>query len=59
MIARYLRYREESPDSKGRALGNAQAEQSDTSTTENKPPMADATGYSLDRRGSGKGETVG
>ncbi len=47
MIARYLRYREESPDSKGRALGNAQAEQSDTSTTENKPPMANATGSHL------------
>ena len=28
-------HREESPDSMGRALGNSQAEQSDTSTTEN------------------------
>ncbi len=37
-------YREESPDSKGRALGNSQAERSDTSTTESKPPMAEATG---------------
>jgi hypothetical protein len=34
------KHREESPDSKGRALGNSQAEQSDTSTTESKPPMA-------------------
>ena len=34
----------ESPDSKGKALGNAQAERSDTSTTENRPPMAKATG---------------
>jgi len=42
-----LRYREESPDSMGRALGNSQAEQSDTSTTENKPPMANATGSHL------------
>ncbi|ALA57287.1 hypothetical protein NITMOv2_0852 [Nitrospira moscoviensis] len=42
-----LRYREESPDSMGRALGNSQAEQSDTGTTENKPPMAKATGSHL------------
>ena len=42
-----LRHREESPDSMGRALGNSQAEQSDTSTTENKPPMANATGSHL------------
>jgi len=31
---------EESPDFMGRALGNSQAERSDTSTTENRPPMA-------------------
>ena len=31
----------------GRALGNSQAEQSDTSTTEIKPPMANATGSHL------------
>jgi len=43
----------------GRALGNSQAERSDTSTTENKPPMAEATGVYLARQGSGKGETVG
>jgi hypothetical protein len=36
------RRREESPDSKGRVLGNAQAEQSDTGATENKPPMAES-----------------
>ena len=36
--------REESPDFMGRALGNSQAERSDTSTTENRPPMAKATG---------------
>jgi len=54
-----LRHREESPDSMGRALGNSQAERSDTSTTENKPPMAEAAGLHLDRCGSGKGETVG
>ena|SRR4026207_2154006 len=29
----------------GRALGNSQAERSDTGTTENKPPMAKATGF--------------
>ena len=34
--------REDSPDFMGRALGNSQAERSDTSTTENKPPMAKA-----------------
>ncbi len=33
--------REESPDSTGRALGNTQAERSDTGATENIPPMAD------------------
>jgi hypothetical protein len=32
--------REESPDFKGGTLGNTQAEQSDTGTTENRPPMA-------------------
>ena len=42
MVARCLEYREESPDSMGRALGNSQAEQSDTGTTEIKPPMAKA-----------------
>ena len=42
-----LRHREESPDSMGRALGNSQAERSDTGTTEIKPPMADATGSHL------------
>ncbi len=31
----------------GRTLGNAQAEQSDTCTTENKPPMAKAKGPHL------------
>ena len=50
--------REESPDFMGRALGNSQAERSDTSTTENRPPMAKTTGFSS-RRGLGKGETVG
>lgn len=44
MVARCLAHREESPDSTGRALGNSQAEQSDTSTTEIKPPMAKAKG---------------
>ncbi len=41
----------------GRTLDNVQAERSDTGTTENRPPMAEAilTG----RQGSGKGETVG
>ena len=34
--------REESPDSKGRVLGNAQAERSDTGATENRPPMAES-----------------
>jgi len=29
----------------GGALGNSQAEQSDTGTTENKPPMAEAAGF--------------
>jgi hypothetical protein len=29
----------------GKALGNSQAERSDTSTTENKPPMAKAMGF--------------
>jgi len=43
----------------GRALGNSQAERSDTSTTENKPPMAKAMGFQSGRLGSGKGETVG
>ena len=43
----------------GRALGNPQAERSDTSTTENKPPMAQVTGFQSGRFGSGKGETVG
>ena len=47
--------REESPDFKGGTLGNAQAEQSDTGTTENRPPMAAA----MKRCGAGKGETVG
>ncbi len=47
MIARHLVCREESPDSMGGALGNSQAEQSDTCTTENKPPMAKATGSHL------------
>lgn len=47
MIARHLVCREESPDSMGRALGNSQAEQSDTCTTENKPPMAEVTGLDL------------
>lgn len=47
MIARHLVCREESPDSMGGALGNSQAEQSDTCTTENKPPMAKATGFNL------------
>jgi len=51
--------REESPDFMGRALGNTQAERSDTSTTENKPPMAKATGFQSGCLGSGKGETVG
>jgi len=43
----------------GRALGNSQAERSDTSTTENKPPMGEATGFYSRQLGSGKGETVG
>jgi len=43
----------------GRALGNSQAERSDTSTTENKPPMAKETGFQSGCFGSGKGETVG
>ena len=47
MVARCLAHREESPDSTGRALGNSQAEQSDTSTTEIKPPMANAMGSHL------------
>ena len=47
MVARCVSHREESPDSMGRALGNSQAEQSDTSTTEIKPPMANATGSHL------------
>ena len=47
---------EESPDSTGRALGNAQAEKSDTGATENRPPMAKRSHAAL---GSGKGETVG
>jgi hypothetical protein len=47
MVARCLAHREESPDSTGRALGNSQAEQSDTSTTEIKPPMAKAMGSHL------------
>jgi len=51
--------REESPDFMGRALGNSQAERSDTSTTENRPPMAKAMGLQSSRCGSGKGETVG
>lgn len=41
MVARWVSHREESPDSKGRALDNVQAEQSDTGTTEIKPPMAE------------------
>jgi len=49
---------EESPDFMGRALGNSQAEQSDTSTTENRPPMALVTGLSSGHQVSGKGETV-
>jgi len=36
--------REESPDFRGGALGNTQAERSDTGTTENRPPMAKAMG---------------
>ena len=51
--------REESPDFMGRALGNSQAERSDTSTTENRPPMAKVTGFQFGHLGSGKGETVG
>jgi len=43
----------------GRALGNSQAERSDTSTTENRPPMAKAMGFYSSRIGLGKGETVG
>ncbi len=58
MVACLNERQEESPDSKGRALGNTQAEQSDTSTTENKPPMAKAMGSCIGRFGSGKGETV-
>jgi len=46
MIARVHAW-EESPDSKGRVLGNAQAERSDTSATEKIPPMA-ATKRSFD-----------
>ena len=38
---------EESPDFMGRALGNSQAERSDTSTTENKPPMAKAMRHQI------------
>ena len=41
---------------RARALGNTQAERSDTSATENRPPMA---GVSLSNSGSGKGETAG
>ena len=37
---------EESPDSKGTVLGNAQAERSDTGATESIPPMA-GSGVSL------------
>ena len=44
VIARWRCAREESPDFMGRALGNSQAERSDTSTTEIKPPMAKAMG---------------
>lgn len=58
MVARCVSHREESPDSTGRALGNSQAEQSDTSTTEIRPPMAEAMESESDRCGSGKGETV-
>ena len=47
MVARCVSHREESPDSMGRALGNSQAEQSDTSTTEIKPPMAKTMGSHL------------
>lgn len=32
--------REESPDFRGGTLGNTQAEESDTGTTEKRPPMA-------------------
>jgi hypothetical protein len=39
----------------GRALGNTQAEQSDTGATESIPPMA----HAVIRRGSGKGEKAG
>jgi len=47
MVARCVSHREESPDSTGGALGNSQAEQSDTSTTEIKPPMAKAMEFHL------------
>lgn len=51
---------EESPDSEGGALGNSQAERSDTGTTENRPPMAEATWTPIwVAFGSGKGETAG
>src|SRR2546425_13166349 len=46
---------EESPDSQGRVLGNAQAERSDTGATESTPPMAGVRKIV----GSGKGEMVG
>src|SRR5207245_6894307 len=46
---------EESPDSQGRVLGNAQAERSDTGATESTPPMAGV----LTNVGSGKGEKAG
>ncbi len=40
-VARGDHPREESPDSRGRVLGNPQAERSDTGATENRPPMAE------------------
>jgi hypothetical protein len=43
----------------GKALGNSQAERSDTSTTEIKPPMATVIGLQSGHIGSGKGETAG
>jgi len=43
----------------GRALGNTQAERSDTGTTENKPPMAETIRRKSCDFGSGKGETAG
>ena len=51
VVAGFARDQRKVRTPRARVLGNAQAERSDTGTTESTPPMA--------RKGSGKGEMAG